>query len=102
MYINLKLQYILTFLKFPESVVKLAKRKASELENSMSTCVEKYTMEDIKNGANILSQIMNEWKEKINESDMSSLEMLNIFRNIQEKYMSDIKNNLWIQEIITQ
>ncbi|CCJ29847.1 unnamed protein product, partial [Pneumocystis jirovecii] len=62
-------EYINSFV-FPESVVKLAKRKASELENSMSTCVEKYTMEDIKNGANILSQIMNEWKEKINESDM--------------------------------
>ncbi|KTW29052.1 uncharacterized protein T551_02326 [Pneumocystis jirovecii RU7] len=94
--------HVAEMINFPESVVKLAKRKASELENSMSTCVEKYTMEDIKNGANILSQIMNEWKEKINESDMSSLEMLNIFRNIQEKYMSDIKNNLWIQEIITQ
>ncbi|KAG5518088.1 hypothetical protein PMAC_003274 [Pneumocystis sp. 'macacae'] len=94
--------HVAEMINFPENVVKLAKRKANELEDSMLTHVEKYTMEDIKNGTDILSQIMNEWKEKINESDMSSLEMLNIFRNIQEKYMPHIKNNLWIQEIITQ
>lgn len=84
--------------------MKLAKRKADELENSVSMinngeCVT----EDIKTGTNILLQIMNDWKKRIKESDMSGLEMLNIFRNlVQEKYISDIENNTWIQKFITE
>ncbi|KAG4304795.1 hypothetical protein PORY_001848 [Pneumocystis oryctolagi] len=95
--------HVAEMINFPENVVKLAKLKASQLENSISTQNEKYTAEDIKNGTDILFQMMNEWKKEIKGCDMSGLEMLNIFRNIlKEKYMSDIKNNSWIREIITQ
>ncbi|KTW27744.1 hypothetical protein T552_02183 [Pneumocystis carinii B80] len=96
--------HVAKMINFPENVVKLAKRKADELENSVSIIdEEKYASQDIKIGTNILLQIMNDWKEKIKESDMSGLEMLNIFRNlVQEKYISDIQNNKWIQKIISE
>ncbi|KAG4300764.1 hypothetical protein PCK1_002841 [Pneumocystis canis] len=96
--------HVAEMIDFPKDVVKLAKRKANELEDSMSiTSTQKYTIQDIKDGTNILFQIMNEWKQKIKEHDMSGIEMLDIFRKLlQEKFMSDIKNNLWIQEIIAE
>ncbi|EMR08358.1 hypothetical protein PNEG_03198 [Pneumocystis murina B123] len=96
--------HVAKMINFPESVVKLAKRKADELENSISIINDKkYNTGDIKTGTNILLQIMNDWKEKIKESDMSGLEMLSIFRNlVQEKYIFDIENNTWIQKIIAE
>ncbi|CAE6437850.1 unnamed protein product [Rhizoctonia solani] len=94
---------------FPENVVKLAKRKAEELEDfgGKSTGPE-LSKEVTEEGAKILEQVLGEWAnmtgldggndgEDVAMGEGSSEEQARILREVFEKYREQIEGNAWCQ-----
>ncbi|CAE6417143.1 unnamed protein product [Rhizoctonia solani] len=94
---------------FPENVVKLAKRKAEELEEfgGKSTGPE-LSKEVTEEGAKILEQVLGEWAnmtgleggndgEDVTMGEGSPEEQARVLREVFEKYREQIEGNAWCQ-----
>ncbi|CAG8440794.1 12318_t:CDS:10 [Acaulospora colombiana] len=87
---------------FPETVVKLAKRKASELEDFTRNDQEakKCSKQEIEGGNTVIEGFL---KDIVQTSDIESMDYdstLNHICQIKEKYEGRIKDNPWCQDVI--
>ncbi|KAG9092397.1 MutS-like protein [Ceratobasidium sp. 370] len=95
---------------FPENVVKLAKRKAEELEDfSGNSGAPDFSKEVTEEGAKILEEVLREWAkrtgnnpgekdgEDVSMGDLegSTEEQLRVLREVFEKYRAQIEGNAW-------
>ncbi|EGO26851.1 hypothetical protein SERLADRAFT_436678 [Serpula lacrymans var. lacrymans S7.9] len=97
---------------FPENVVKLAKRKADELEDFGTDKVQtepQFSPAVTENGIKIIEELLQNWASKTSEpdgdvimsDDSTSAAQLEELRQCVEKYRPQIENNPWIQSLIT-
>ena len=71
--------HVAELVRFPDKVVRMAKRKADELED-FETKHEKMTLdynkEDVEEGSAMLKRVLIEWKDKVKQGDMSKEEQV--------------------------
>ncbi|CAE6337838.1 unnamed protein product [Rhizoctonia solani] len=97
---------------FPENVVKLAKRKAEELEDfGGKTTGPELSKEVTEEGAKILEQVLGEWAnltgleagndgEDVTMGEGSAEEQARVLREVFEKYREQIEGNAWCQSVL--
>lgn len=99
---------------FPESVVKLAKRKADELEDFGGTHdQEAFSQEVIDAGTRLMQQIFSAWLEQhpgtasaaggedvaMEETGNESVE-LDALKQCFEQYRAELENNPWCRSVL--
>ncbi|GAO52574.1 putative DNA mismatch repair protein Msh2 [Saitoella complicata NRRL Y-17804] len=90
--------------RFPEKVVKMAKRKADELEDFSGKHDEKRskcTKEEVAEGSNLLKEVMTEWKSKVDTENMSAEEMIEIFQATVAARKEALDANAFVKEALT-
>ncbi|CAG8456480.1 9119_t:CDS:10 [Diversispora eburnea] len=88
---------------FPETVVKLARRKANELENFSNTDQEakkQCSRQEIKEGDMIIEDFLKEIAQTPNTELMDYNSMLNHVQKIKDKYEPKFQNNPWCRDVI--
>ena len=89
---------------FPQKVLKMAKRKADELEDFSGKDVAEEASsiprDDIERGSKLLKSILLEWKNSIREkgAEDDENEMIGTFKELLEKNKEALEGNMWIQE----
>jgi DNA mismatch repair protein MSH2 len=89
---------------FPEKVLRMARRKADELEDfsgkDASEEVSLAPQADIEQGSKLLKSILLEWKDSVKEKGVEEdeKEMIGTFKGILEKNQVALESNRWIQE----
>jgi DNA mismatch repair protein MSH2 len=79
--------HVAELVRFPEKVVKMARRKAEELEDFSHTSDskekrEEFSREEIEEGSRLLKQLKVEWERQTRGSDMTSTEKLKLMRSM--------------------
>ncbi|KAK8850438.1 hypothetical protein IAR55_004356 [Kwoniella newhampshirensis] len=103
--------------KFPESVVKVAKRKAEELEDfgdgSADEHLSKFSKSETEQGTALINEFLNEWKSRIaspqlqsqGEGDssmgMSGDEMVRELKKVAEEYRDRFEGNEWVKGVMS-
>lgn len=81
--------HVAELVRFPDKVVRMAKRKADELED-FTTKHEgqgvKYSNEDVANGSAMLKDILVKWKDEVKNGEMTQEEMV---AKMKELVMAD-------------
>ncbi|CAG8697897.1 15282_t:CDS:10 [Acaulospora morrowiae] len=88
---------------FPETVVKLAKRKASELEDFTQIDQEskkKCSMQEIEEGNTIVGEFLRDVVQTPGIESMDYNSMLNYICQVKDKYEGRIKESPWCQDVI--
>jgi DNA mismatch repair protein MSH2 len=83
--------HVAELVRFPDKVVRMAKRKADELEDFTSKHEDlglKYSKEDVEEGSALLKDILVQWKDQVKGGEMSKEEMV---AKMKELVMSDEK-----------
>jgi len=89
---------------FPEKVLKMARRKADELEDfsgkDIAEQVSTVPKEDIERGSKLLKSILIQWKDEVTEkgAEGDEKEMIGTFKALLEKNKQELEGNIWIQE----
>lgn len=89
---------------FPEKVLRMARRKADELEDfsgkDASEQVSSAPQADIEQGSKLLKSILLEWKDLVREKGVENdeKEMIGTFKGLLEKNKVALESNRWIQE----
>ena len=89
---------------FPEKVLRMARRKADELEDfsGKDTAEEASNVptEDIETGSKLLKSILVQWKDQIKEKGVEGdeKEMIGAFKALLAKNKQELEGNMWIQE----
>lgn len=98
---------------FPESVVKLAKRKADELEDfgGDDDSATKFSPEVTEEGSKLVQDLMRSWAMQTSQDsedvdmdvgdDDRAEEELSALRQCVEQYKDRIESNPWIQSLLT-
>jgi DNA mismatch repair protein MSH2 len=91
---------------FPEKVLRMARRKADELEDfsGKENSDEMATLphEDVKQGSKLLKNILLEWKSQIMEKGVEGdeKEMIRTFKGLLEQNKQALERNMWIREVM--
>lgn len=104
--------HVAELVKFPTKIINMAKRKASELQDSnieddqyIQSKKTKCTKEEINQGMNTLKTILKKWKSMCYEDSKckyeSSVAIGKLKELVDTEYSTDIKNDKMIQEILT-
>jgi DNA mismatch repair protein MSH2 len=93
--------HVAELVRFPEKVVRMAKRKADELEDFTSKHEDlgmKYSKEDVEQGSALLKDVLVRWKDEVRGGNMSQEEMV---EKMRELVMADEKllNNPFFQSV---
>jgi hypothetical protein len=89
---------------FPEKVLRMARRKADELEDfsGKETTDQMSTLsrEDVEQGSKLLKSILLEWRDQVREKGLEGDEkqMIGTFKGLLEKNKQGLEGNMWIQE----
>ncbi|TDL24664.1 DNA mismatch repair protein MSH2 [Rickenella mellea] len=97
---------------FPESVVKLAKRKADELEDfgdKDRDTVPKFSPDVMEEGSKLIEELLQTWasqcaspdEDVIMDEDTAADKDVTILKKCVEQYHDQIQANPWIQSILT-
>ncbi|WWC92204.1 uncharacterized protein L201_007158 [Kwoniella dendrophila CBS 6074] len=100
---------------FPESVVKLAKRKAEELEDfgdgDPDESLTKYTKEETDEGTTLIKDFLDTWKSRTagtavngdgnEDMRMAEEEMLAELRRTAEEFKDRFENNVWVKGVMS-
>lgn len=78
--------HVAELVRFPEKVVKMARRKAEELEDFTTVTGEQketdYTKEEAEEGSRLLKAILKKWKEQVEGQEMSKDEKLQLMKDL--------------------
>lgn len=92
---------------FPEKVLKMARRKADELEDFSGKEVNNNEEEmssaskvDIEQGSKLLKEILLEWRNLVRERGVegNEQEMIGTFKGLLDRNKLALEGNVWIQE----
>ncbi|PFH50486.1 hypothetical protein AMATHDRAFT_75571 [Amanita thiersii Skay4041] len=98
---------------FPDSVVRLAKRKADELEDFGKECNQlgsDLTAQETENGVKIMEHVLQAWSTRINqehsedvimEDTTSPEEQLEELQKCMEEFKPQMENNRWLQSLFS-
>ena len=89
--------HVAELVRFPEKVVKMARRKAEELEdfshaNGTQEKREEFSREEVEEGSRLLKALKAEWQKQVKDTDMTSKEKLELMRTMvksDERLMSN-------------
>ena len=93
--------HVAELVRFPDKVVRMAKRKADELEDFTTKHEDlglKYSKEDVEEGSARLKEVLVQWKDQVRAGDMSKEEMV---ERMKQLVMADDKllNNPFFQSV---
>ena len=90
---------------FPEKVLKMARRKADELEDFSGKEMNQEEISsvstgDLEQGSKLLKEILVEWRDLVRERGIEGdeKEMIGTFKGLLEKNKLALEGNTWIQE----
>src|SRR5579859_3134479 len=89
---------------FPEKVLKMAKRKADELEDfsgkDAMEVVSNAPREDVEQGSKLLKSILLQWRDQVRQKgcEGDEREMIGTFKGLLEGNKQALEGNMWIQE----
>jgi DNA mismatch repair protein MSH2 len=92
---------------FPEKVLRMAKRKADELEDFSGKDGSEETstspLEDVERGAKLLKRILLEWKNQVSDKGVegNETEMIGTFKHLIGENKTELDGNLWIKEAMS-
>ncbi|CAD6590292.1 MAG: MutS-like protein, partial [Tremellales sp. Tagirdzhanova-0007] len=91
---------------FPESVVKLAKRKAEELEDfgdsAPDNALTKYSRAETDEGTAIVREFLDTWKARVEDGsrELSEEEQVAELRRTAEAFKERFEGNSWVQGLM--
>ena len=89
---------------FPEKVLKMARRKADELEDfsgkDSTEEISSTDRADIEQGSKLLKSILLEWRDIVKQKgiDGDEKEMIGTFKGLLDQNKQALEGNMWIQE----
>ena len=88
---------------FPEKVLKMARRKADELEDFSgkdAAEISSTDRADIEQGSKLLKSILLEWRDIVKQKgiDGDEKEMIGTFKGLLDQNKQALEGNTWIQE----
>ncbi|KAI9506275.1 MSH2 protein [Coemansia spiralis] len=95
---------------FPDSVVRLAKRKVEELEDfggkaadessAMEVDKQEFTKEEMANGSRLIEQFLSEFTATPGLGEMAPNSIAQRVNELRTKYETEIAANRWVQNVI--
>ena len=88
---------------FPEKVLRMARRKADELEDfsgkDSSEEISSTNREDIEQGSKLLKSILLQWRDLVKERgiDGDEKEMIGTFKGLLDQNKQALEGNVWIR-----
>jgi DNA mismatch repair protein MSH2 len=91
---------------FPEKVLKMARRKADELEDfsgkdlSADKTANEGDQKDVEEGSKLLKGILLEWRDTVREKGIEGdeKEMIGTFRGLLDRNKNALDGNVWIRD----
>ena len=87
--------HVAELVRFPEKVVRMARRKAEELEDFSTghdIKMEEYSKEDVEEGSTLLKQMLVKWKAQVEDGEMTKDQKMQAMRDLvkdDEKLMGN-------------
>jgi len=95
---------------FPEKVLRMARRKADELEdfsgkevNSKASVFSDVDKKDVEEGSKLLKSILLQWKDAVKQRGIEGdeREMIGTFRELLDDHQTALNGNVWIREAMS-
>jgi len=95
---------------FPEKVLRMARRKADELEdfsgkeaNGEASALSDVDQKDVEEGSKLLKSILLQWRDAVKQRgiERDEKEMIGTFRGLLDQNQAALNGNSWIREAMS-